>query len=331
MRILLFVILALRQALAWGALPPSYNLVSQTDTYRPIRQYLNMAFDVAQNEPYFSQKHYWKNHEEVFRRIRHPDRSIRDDGGYEKWIKDEFLGERALVNLGLHTIGTGNDFRHLYERMKQNETPFPLFSSLFVHYAGHIGNEAYELSNPDVTSHDNFADLFFYDIAGNIIFLNDRIASFFFEKLYLRTWGDQPLYNPEDSHIMNAASDFTIRPNLFVSKLRPFFLFGLKVLGGISYEYSEKEFFTLAAGVTFTDPVNKKGRLSVATYYDREEQLSYALLINSVQNSRFKLNLYPGLWHFKKYRLGVTTGLDREDQWLLGLNLNMPLGLGSWF
>ena len=75
----------------------------------PIKYYFNGAFDVIQNPVWFNQDNYPKKHREVFSRIKNPDKSIRRDGGYGKFFKDEFLSSRVIPNIGLHTLGASYD------------------------------------------------------------------------------------------------------------------------------------------------------------------------------------------------------------------------------
>ena len=271
--------------------------------FNPAGYYFNSAFDVVQNPYYFTQGNYQEKYRVLFKRIIDPDESIKKDGGWKKFFNDEFASYRVAPNIGLHTIGSGYDSREMYEYYATHEFKMPMFLTVITLYAGHLGNEALELSNKNVSSHDNLADLFFFDVAAIALFRNDDVVYFFKDDLGMRRWSFQPFIDMKEGKINNAGLNYIFRPNVFKAKTRPFLFIGMQNLGGLSYEYSSNRYITLSSGIAFTDPLKQKGYLATAIFYDSDELLSASLIVNGSENYKARVNLYPNLFFHQSLRL----------------------------
>ena len=306
----------------------SHSWAQSINSYNPITYYFNSAFDVSQNQDYFSQDHFLKNHETLFKRISSPIHSIKKDGGWGKFFEDEFLKMNAVPNYTLHLIGGGYDFHLLVQYYTSRQYPIPSLWATLTCYAGHLGNEAIELSNSNISSHDHLADIFVFDVAAKMLFSNEAVFEFFHDDVQLRTWHHQPIFNLKDSHIFNAGLNYVARPKLMGESWRPFVYTGMQILGGISYLAHPKTFISVGAGMAISDPFEQKGRLVTAAFYDTDDSLAISLFINGSDNFRARLNLYPTFFQFHSFDLGTLIALDRQNMVALGINLNMPLGLG---
>lgn len=292
-----------------------------------------MAFDVVQNPNYFSQKDFFKNHKKAFDNLIHPFSAIERDGGYKKFFTDEFLGKRAVPNIGLHLFGGGYDSRYITEYFKEQGYRYPTSMMLLLIYAGHLGNEAYELSNPIITSHDNVADVYFYDLLGILMFQNDTIAEFFHQKLGLRRWEYWPQVNINTGEIGNAGVNYIFRPNFIDSPYKLFFFGGMQVLLGLSYNYHADEIMTLAAGMAFTDPIKNEGHHTIAMFYEKDERLVASLLYQGTEEYKFRVNLYPDSFpqlKKKEHQLGMMLGLKNDMTWAIGINYNLAIGISTF-
>lgn len=303
------------------------------DDYAPIRHYLNASYDVGQNPYFFYQNDYWKNHRKVFDRIKSPHQSIKDDGGYGEFFRTEFFGENALPNYSLHLIGGGYDYRNLYHWFKERGYSEPHLMAILTTYAGHFGNEAYEASNDKIKSHDHIADLYFFDVLGKVLMMNDDYARFVVEDLGVSAWHFQPLYSLNDREVRNAGLNYIARPKaLSYAGFTPMVYMGMQVLGGLSYQVQPQQYFSAAFGVAVTEPFEKKWFYSGLLAYDIKGEPRAILNINGTEAKRVRLLVYPKVFSFyPKYQLGVTSFVEREGGVGGGIQLNLPLGIaGSW-
>lgn len=291
---------------------------------------MNAAFDVVQNPNWFSQEDFVDSHEKVLENILRPARTIKRDGGFFKMLKDEFLTSRLVPNLFLHTIGGAYDFSKIRESFKRQGVKNDFWWSVALRYAGHFGNEALELSKPDiVTSHDNIMDMYFFDVMAIVLANNNTYSNFMTNTLDMRAWHNQPvLLIDEVEHVSNTGLHYVIRPNFFSSKFRPFAYVGMQLYGGVSFEVAQNEFYTVAAGYVYTDPLEYLGRWSGALFYDKINALAASFIYNGAEDYRFRLNLYPEIFNFNSVSLGVLIGQKFDDGIVLGAQVNMPIGFG---
>ena len=306
---------------------PSLLNSRKDDPLLPINYYFNSAFDVIQNPYYFSQNDFFEKHETLFKRIGSPDKSIKRDGGYGKFFNDEFLTSRVIPNIGLHMIGGAYDNLYLYQYFKERNYSYPLAFAVTLSYLGHFGNEALELTNENITSHDNIADLFLYDVMAFYLAFNPKVMNFFVKDLQMQAWHLQPMYLPKEGDVTNAGLNYIFRPDLFKSRLKPFLFMGMQNLIGLSYEVKKKEYFTGAFGMALTDPLEQKGKFVTALFYDKNDFVSTSLYINGTEDYRVRLNIYPELFSFKSLKLGLLLGQKKNREEVVGVNFNMPIGL----
>ena len=297
------------------------------DQFLPITYYFNAAFDVIQNPYYFSQSDFRQKHWKMFKRISSPDHSIKKDGGYKKLFEDEFLTSRVIPNIGLHMIGGAYDKLYFYQYFSENNYPAPMAFTFALSYLGHFGNEALELTNENISSHDHIADLFFFDAMSFYLAFNPTIMNFLVRDMQMQAWHLQPMFNFEKSDVTNSGLNYIFRPNLFENQYRPLIFIGMLNLLGLSYELSNKQFISAAVGMALTDPLEQKGKFVTAFFYDKEDSLNASLYLNGTEEYRVRLNLFPELFRFDSVRLGLMLGQKRDDSEVIGVNMNLPLGL----
>ena len=279
-------------------LPMVYD--GNKDPFLPIKYYFNSAFDVIQNPYYFSQKNYRGKHRELFKRIGSPHHSIKKDGGYEKFFKDEFLTTRVIPNVGLHMIGGAYDNLYLYQYFQEKEASYPLLYTMILSYLGHFGNEALELTNDNISSHDHIADLFIFDVLSYVLAFNTRAMNYLVHDLEMKAWHLQPMYLHRESDISNAGLNYIFRPNIFSDQLRPFVYIGMQNLLGVSYQIKKNHFLTTSFGMAITDPLEQKGKFVTGIFYDRKGELFSSLFINGTEDFRARLNIYPPFFSSEK-------------------------------
>ena len=295
--------------------------------FNPISYYFNTAFDTIQNPNYFSQKDFFSNHELVLERTLRIKRGIQEGGGISNLLKKEFFGLQAMPNYFLHLFGSGFDYRILSEWFQVHNYQHPYAWAFIVAYTAHLGNEAVESSNHEVlTAHDHIADLLFFDLISKFIFMNDEYVAFLKNEFSIASWPYQPFFN-EHGWVENAGSNFILRPQIKDFTVRPFIHLGMQVLIGISHPFYQ---YTLSTGIgpAFTDPLKDKSRLAMGFYLDDQDQLLGSLIINGTDYFRVRLNVYPGVLKFGDLSSGFMLANSNSNDWLFGLNMHFPIGVG---
>ncbi len=333
--VLFYIVMASLSVVASEALLYKKIQYGHDALFHPVNFYINTTFDTIQNPYYFSQKRIYPNHSKVFDDVRDPHKKIKTGGGYSRFFKDEFFGARAFPNYSLHFLGEGSDFRRIAEWFEGENVRGAYFYAFMLSYAAQFGNEALESSNPiKVGAHDHIADLLFFDWIGKIAFLDDDFTVFVRDELQMKTWANQPLIDPSDLRVYNAGTNYIFRPKIFgiQSKIRPIVVAGMQVLGGLSFLVDTDDEISIAQGLAYTDPLEQKGKWATGIFYDRGGELLTSIFFNSTEDLRVRLNLYPGVVQFSKLpnlKLGLMTGYYRNDDWMIGAMINMPLGIGS--
>lgn len=311
----------------------------ETDNiWLPINYAVNGTFDVIQNPYWFNQDDYSGKMSEVWNRVKHPHENIKKDGGYKKFFKDEFVSSRVLPNIGLHFLGGAYDTLHLTEYYQHYNYPLPSLWAFITTYFAHFGNEAFETTSEEITSHDHIADIYFFDFAAFLISHNEHFMNFILDDLGLTAWHFNPIYNVKDSNFFNTGLNYVLRPKLLQYKgVRPLAYLGMQNMIGASYSPSKNRTISLAAGLSLTNPLKKKGRFVTALFYEKNDRINSSIFLNGSEDLRYRINLYDNflrdifLQNTKKkelWDLAFIFGQEKSRDYLLGLNIAMPFGLG---
>lgn len=298
----------------------------------PLTNYVNTAFDTAQVSGAFSQDDYWRNHERVFDRIFDPIDSIEDDGGWDHVVSQELLSPHVLPNLTLHVLGNGYDFRALAEWFDEHRVPFPYLVAFVTSYAGYIGNEAVEVSNPEIDATDSIADLYFFNLLGNLLFMSDTVTDVVQNDLQFRNWPGQPVFDVRHHKILNASNNYVLRPRVFGDKVRPFLYFGLSYFGGVSVLLPSEKSLSLGVGLATVDPfadsIFDTVRPSGGVYWDDHDRLLASMIFNGTDDSIVRLNLYPDIFPFRTLDVGFFIGVADPGGPTFGIAVEKLLAFG---
>ncbi len=171
----------------------------------PLTNYVNTAFDMVQVSRAFSQDDYWDNHGRVIDRIADPIHSIEADPAGAISFPGAAVEPRP-TQLTLHVLGNGYDFRALAEWSDEHHVPFAYFSAFVTSDAGYLGNEAIEVSNPEVDATDSIADLYLFNLLGNLLFMSDTVTDVVHNDMQFRNWPGQPVFDVRHKRILNASN-----------------------------------------------------------------------------------------------------------------------------
>jgi hypothetical protein len=266
----------------------------------PLTNYVNTAFDTAQVSRAFSQNNYWRNHERVFHYLAHPIDSIEEDGGWDDFFRQEFASAAILPNLTLHLLGNSYDFRALAEWYDEHRLPFPYFWAFLTSYAGYIGNEAIEISNPQVNASDTIADLYFFNLVGNLLFMSDTVTDIVHNQWQMRNWPGQPVFDVRNHTILNASNNYVLRPHVWGEHVRPFLYLGLQYFAGTSVALRNDTALSVGAGLAAVDPFAKNVLDTVqpsgGMFWDDHDRLLASVIFNGTDESLVRFNFYPDLF-----------------------------------
>jgi hypothetical protein len=298
----------------------------------PLTNYVNTAFDTAQVSRAFSEDGYWHNHERVFDRLAHPLDSIDEDGGWDHLFRRELASEAVLPNLTLHLLGNGYDFRALAEWYDEYRVPFPYFWAFLSSYAGYLGNEAIEISNPEIKATDQIADLYFFNVVGNLLFMSDTVTDIVHNQWQLRNWPGQPVFDVRHHTILNASNNYVLRPHLWSEHVRPFLYFGLHYFAGASLALRNDTGVSVGAGLATVDPFAEnylaKVQPSGGIFWDDHDRLLASVIFNGTDESIVRVNLYPDLFPYRTLDLGFFFGIAQHGVPTFGIAIEKLVAFG---
>jgi hypothetical protein len=153
----------------------------------------------------------------------------------------------------------------------------------------------------------------------------------------MKAWHFNPFYDVDSEDFFNAGLNYVFRPTaltMMEGKLRPLYFLGMQTLAGASYSYNEKSDFTLAMGISLTNPLKQKGRFVTGLFHESNGELDASLFLNGSEDFRWRLNLYDNLWSQRKWlpeswSLAVVLGQSKGPSYAFGINLNLPFGIGG--
>ncbi len=299
----------------------------------PLTNYVNTAFDTAQVSRAFSQDGYWHNHARVFDRVvAHPLDSIDEDGGWDHFFRQEFASSALLPNLTLHLLGNGYDFRALAEWYDEHRVPFPYFWAFLSSYAGYFGNEAIEISNPEIDATDHIADLYFFNLVGNLLFMSDTVTDIVHNQWQLRNWPGQPVFDVRHHEILNASNNYVLRPHLWSEHVRPFLYLGLHYFAGASLALRNDTGVSVGAGLAAVDPFAEdslaKIQASGGIFWDDRDRLLTSVIFNGTDESIVRVNLYPDLFPYQPLDLGFFFGIAHHGVPTFGIAIEKLVAFG---
>ena len=335
--VLLFFSISLSTYAQTSELPNIHN-PERDSKWLPLTYLINGTFDVIQNPYWFSQDNYGRKVGEFWSRIKDPHHNIKRDGGYRKFFEDEFFSSRVLPNIGLHAIGGAYDTLWLRQYFEYYNVPAAGFFSFLFTYGAHIGNEALETSHHEISSHDHIADIYFFDVAAFAMSYSPTIMNFLVKDLDMKAWHFQPIYDVTGEDFFNAGLNYIFRPKALSfgdGKFRPLYYLGMQTMLGLSYDYNRENTLTASAGMSLTDPLKQKGRFVTAVFHEYQGELEASAFFNGSEDFRYRVNLYDTFFYrfmsqeqTKTYQVGLMFGENKSHNYALGLNINLPIGVG---
>jgi hypothetical protein len=184
---------------------------------------------------------------------------------------------------------------------------------------------------------DVVADFYVFDVGGVLLFSSPAVRRFFRQRLNLASWSLQPAVALPEGTLENTGQYFSMRWKVpATERWHLFYYFGMNHLFGASYRRADGRALSLGAGmharklVTVDPALHRKTAELAATaglFYDRHNSLLASLVYSAAHETRWNLNVYPGLLRVGAFSPGLWAQVDRDGRVLAGFSTRWTPGL----
>jgi len=316
----------------------------------PTRMITNGGFGILQMENRSNQlddiawRNGWKN---LWKNLLDPFTAI-DQKGWWEFLRSEVIPislnegkSQYWPNYMNHLIGGGMGYRNMREWYRHHGFAHESRWALATLTAYHFLNEVVEMDDKVGWRVDPISDMYLFNVAGVLMFESDRVARFFGETLSMRDWSFQPFYDPRHGTLENVGQNYTVR--LRLGDTTPWHLFyhwGNSGELGVSRELGGGHMLSVGAGwvaknLKDVDGISETADLanSFGVFWDRESSLLASLLYAQNKDSRYRLNIYPGVIELGPLQPSLTFISTLDNDFLVGVTLGnwplLPVGLGG--
>jgi hypothetical protein len=278
--------------------------------------------------------------------LAHPGAAIERSGGWWQFVRQEMLplsyknqDQKWYTNYTGHVIEGGIYWRKLKEWYEARDVPLPgLMSGLTTMSAAFL-NEIYELDGAKSGNSGTVADLYFFDLAGILLFSFDGVSRFFANTLHADVWTGQASIVFPSGEVDNNFSHLHFKfpfPWGLVPKSSIFFWTGIGGGLGLTLHRGNGLDISFGAGIDAqrmnVDPVTgeetAKLALGAGLFVDQNGSLLASAHVSEVAHRLLRVNLYPGLVGGPGRNLGVWMALDHDFRPRVGISSRYWLGAG---
>ncbi|MCF7823731.1 MAG: hypothetical protein K9N35_06115 [Candidatus Marinimicrobia bacterium] len=314
--------------------------------FNPVSVVLNNGYDIIQlgnRERTIFDYPYKDASANVWRSVSHPLKTI-SAYGTQKFITSELFPLKFSIkhvqwwpNYNVHLIGGGMTYRMLIDWYKFYDYPKPVLLSIVTVGAFHFLNEVVENYYFKDYNGDAVADLLFFDIAGVLLFSNDRVARFFRKRLNLSDWSMQPSIRFSDKSLHNNGQYWTIKWDLPKTvKWQLFYTFGMDGLVGLSYKLDPENTISMGGGFIGKELIDVDEERNIKTvklvwstgiFYDRNNSLLASLKISGHIDYPVLFNVFPGVLKVGAFSPGLWTAVNKDGGFIFGLTSRWTPGI----
>ncbi len=309
----------------------------------PTRLIVNGGFGILQMENRSNQldeiqwANGWRN---LWHNLGNPIEAI-DQRGWWDFISTEILpfsvnrqSSQYWPNYMNHLIGGGMSYRRMREYYTWHDIPHANLAAITTLTAYHLLNETVEMNDRTGWRVDPIADVYIFDVAGVLVFSSDTVSRFFGRTLNMADWSFMPLYDPETGNLENVGQNYMVR--LGLGRTMPWSLFYHWGNGGelgLTHNVGGQHNVSFGAGFVAKnlDDVDEFAETvdlvrSAGLFYDRGGNLMAGILFAPDKDSRWRLNVYPGLLRLGPFKPGFTVIVAEDSDVLAGITFgNLPL------
>jgi hypothetical protein len=314
--------------------------------FNPINLILNSGYGIMQMEGHSREiMHlpYKQGAKNLWRNLRSPFGPI-SRYGWGNFASNELFPlhiskthAQWLPNYQLHLIGGGMSSTAMYEWYDLHRYPIPRVFAISTMATSHIINEIIENGPYQGDNVDPIADIYFFDIAGIILFSFDGINRFFSENVVIADWSLMPSLAPRDMTLQNNGQNFSFKWKLpFAKQWSLFHYYGLQGLTGASYRVRGDDDISLGLGLRsksreILDQQTRRMTVDLVwnggLFYDRQNSLLCSLLLSGQPDKALILNVYPGVARIGQFSPGLWLILNSKGQPTIGAITSWAPGL----
>lgn len=278
--------------------------------------------------------------------LTHPLDAIERGGGWWEFLRKEIFplsygnDSKWYTNYTGHLIEGGIHWRRLMEWYDARGVPLPGVMSAVTSFSAALLNEMYEHPRSRVGAASTVADLYFFDIAGMLLFTQDGVARFAAHTLHANVWPGQASITFPSGEIQNNSNYLVFKfPWGVVPNSSIFFWTGIGAQLGLTFHRSSELDFSVAFGSDarrmHNDPLTGEETvelgLSAGFYVDRNYSLLASFRLSEVTDRMLSVNIYPGIIGLHGGAFGAWMILTRDLEVLFGITSRYWLGVGFGF
>jgi hypothetical protein len=276
--------------------------------------------------------------------LAHPTAAIERQGGLWRFVREEMLplswspdGIKWWTNYTGHLIEGGIHWRQLKEWYEAHGVPLAGLMSGITTMSAALLNEAYESNGATAGSAATVADLYFFDLAGIVLFSFDGVSRFFSRTLNANLWtGQASLVFPAGETDNNASHVYFKIPWSPIPNSSLFLWNGIGFLVGLSLHRGDGLDISFGAGTDAAgrtlDPVTGREMATLTfgagLFVDRNGSLLASAHVSQVHHRLLRLNVYPGVLGGPGENLGAWMILSHDFEVRFGISNRFWLGAG---
>jgi hypothetical protein len=282
----------------------------------------------------------------VMNSLAHPADAIERSGGWWQFVRQEMLplsykntDQKWYTNYTGHLIEGGIHYRKLMEWYQARGVPLPWLMSGITNLAAAFTNEIYELNGSPVGNSSTVADLYFFDIAGMVLFSFNGVSRLFSHTLHANVWTGQASIVFPAAEVDNNASHLHFKipfPWGLVPNSSIFFWTGIG--GGLGLTLHRSNDLDVSFGVgtdaksMVIDPVTGVETPTLAfgagVFVDRKGSLLASAHLSEVSHRLLRVNVYPGVIPGAGRNLGAWMIVSHDFEVRVGISHKYWLGAG---
>jgi hypothetical protein len=288
----------------------------------------------------------WENGwEAVTDALGHPLVAIERYGGWERFLRKEFLPDKGRVwrwawapNYGGHIVAGGITYRYLTEWFDDKGVPKPRLAAGALSMGIMVMNEVMESPNGRPGHSATVADLLIFDPMGILVFSFEGPSRFFSEKLQAADWSPQAAITFPDGLIVNHGQLMSYKvPLPKLDHTRLILLIGQGAGTGLQFDIRDEYRIAAVAGFEATsrtvDPAtgteSVKAEYGGGLFLDRNNSLLVSATLGKRDYTRYMINIYPGILPGPLKPMGVWANQSQQGEWHVGISLRHAGGLGT--
>ncbi len=318
--------------------------------FNPLSEIVNEGFDITQSndqDRHVFKRDYAIGAHNVWESVLHAPATW-DSYGVSRAARNEWFplttanstgGGAWVPNYEYHLIGSGMVSVRMAEWYAQHGASHSVALSVATLMTAHFINEVLENGVSRTANEDAVTDLLIFDPAGILLWRVDAVQRLFSGPLQLTNWPGQPSIDIASGTLENVGQQFVLRARLpGTTHWMALYDFGLSTLAGLSYEKSNGDAISVAAGVdAIANPVvdaqtGAKGatlRFKGGVFYDRKGSLLGSLQVGSRNDDAVvNVNIYPAVLGSWRHAPGVWLQVPRAGGVRFGLASRWGIGIG---